>query len=89
MAKPKTTKENIGRGNNLTILGQTAVLIARFCAVPQVKFDVFKQSKREEEKWISNKFSLFYQETVYVGSNRFSVGPSYMIAIINRLVNSV
>ena len=25
----------------------------------------------------------------YVGSNRFSVGPSLMIAIINRLVNSV
>ena len=75
-------------GNDLTILGQTAVFVARFCTVPQVKFDVFRQSKREEEKWISNKFSLFLSRN-YVGSNRFSVGPSYMIAIINRLVNSV
>lgn len=59
LAKPKTTKENIGMGNNLTILGQTAVFIARFCTVPQTKFDVFRQSKREEEKWISNKFRSF------------------------------
>lgn len=66
LAKPKTTKENTGMGNDLTILGQTAVFIAPFCIVPQVKFDVFRQSKREEEKWISNKFSLrsFYQETM-------------------------
>ena len=75
LAKPKTTKENIGMGNNLTILGQTAVFIARFCTVPQMKFDVFRQSKREEEKWISNKFSLFLSRN-YVGSNKFSVGPS-------------
>lgn len=75
LAKPKTTKEYTGMGNDLTILGQTAVFIAPFCTVPQVKFDVFRQSKREEEKWISNKFSLFLSRN-YVGSNKFSVGPS-------------
>lgn len=64
LAKLKTAKEITGMGNDLTILGQTVVFIARFSTAPQVKFDVFRQSKREKEKRISNNFRSFYQETM-------------------------